>query len=67
MNGIKGFVQRTIQNDIFRNLTFIKMKDGKLGTHYICKYEKKGQGVIIASGQKPTYRVDRRRFKKGYW
>ena len=38
VNGIKIFVYRTIQNDIIRNIDFIKTNDGKLGTNSICKY-----------------------------
>ena len=38
VNGINCFVQRTTRNDIFRNPTFIKTRNKKIGTHSIRKY-----------------------------
>ena len=37
-NGIKIFMQRTTQNDIFLHPSFINMRDVKVGTHYTRKY-----------------------------
>ena len=56
VNGIKRFVQRKIRNDIFRNTVFIKIWDGKVVTHYICKY----------SSKRARY-IDLRRLETNIW
>ena len=65
-NGIKNFVQRIIQNNIFRNTAFINIRHGKVRTRTIHTYETTRSRRSYCRGIETNLQVDGKRFKTFY-